>query len=406
MSSVNVTGLGRASRFWGVVLLISAVLLSPFYLYESGFPQPAHVVMLLASLIILGLNRKACVEMLRLNWAGTAFLLLVTLINLSYAIYHQDKSFVVNIIYWIYGYILMAAVIYVACDVFFGKWAKSLILFKLALIVFAYFVGWGGYSYWPRYEYFFNGPNQLAYFAICMLLVYLSITQGRLSIGFFCAYGLTLFVVVTTGGRSAYLALLPLLILLLWLARSKLKQILLLLAIPVMVNLAFHSLCLPHFNPGLDGNRRIACVADTAVSSSTVARLGDLTANKEVVDNNSVWVQLMARGYMRLVHYPHYLLYGAGQGGDARFGTVGGYVYEIHSSVAAVLFYYGLAGLFLFSVFIWKMFRSKINLLFLSPLVVYGLFTYGLRSPYFWITLAFLSTMPNFFNSEEAQSNV
>jgi hypothetical protein len=105
---------------------------------------------------------------------------------------------------------------------------------------------------------------------------------------------------------------------------------------------------------------------------------------------------------MRVIDHPMYLLWGSGQGRDHRFGEFKGFFYEIHSSLLAVAFYYGLGGLFIFLGFIWRSFLFKKNLMFLIPIFVYGLFTYGLRSPYFWVALAFISVMPQFSSIQKS----
>jgi hypothetical protein len=208
-----------------------------------------------------------------------------------------------------------------------------------------------------------------------------------------------IFIVITTGGRSAYLALAPIVLLLLWMSRKKLLSCFLILAIAGLTSFIFEPLCLPMYKPSENGNQFRSCLdvlekGTPSIASITVDRLNELSTNKEVKDHKSVRTQLLVRGYIRFVEAPQFLLYGAGQGGDDRFGEFEGYVYEIHSSLAAVLFYYGILGLILFLAFIWKLFPIKHNLLFLSPLFVYGLFTYGLRAPYFWIALGFLALMP------------
>ncbi len=411
MRMENLENSGRASRVWGLILVISVLVFSPIYVYASGLPQPAHVLMLFASIALVLLNYAACMNFIKTNLPAVLFLSLVSIINIIYAVYYQDKGFVISIVYWLYGYLLLFAVLCIARDQWLASWIVWLIIFELILIAVSYFVGWGTYTWWPRYEYFFNGPNQLAYFVICLLLVYMAVTKGRFDLWFYIVYALTIFAIITTGGRSAYLAVVPLVLLLLWLARPKLVHVVLLLLIPVAVNMIFKPLCLPSYMPSPNGNQYIGCQVGSEtndlriVSNNTMTRIDNLSVQKDVTDHKSVWTQLFARGYMRVVQYPQYLLYGAGQGRDERFGEVGGYVYEIHSSPVAVLFYYGVWGFLLFAAFLWKLFSIKKNLLFLTPLLVYGLFTYGLRSPYFWLALGFLAVMPDLLSSRSRASD-
>jgi hypothetical protein len=396
--------------------MFSAIVLSPFYFYASGLPQPGHVLMLVASVSLIALNAQQCVDLFKGNKAGLLFVILLFFVNVAYAFFYQDKSFIVNSFYWLYGFVLLVAAMAVAQDQNVAMWVTRFILFKLILVVLLYFLGWGSYEFWPRYNYFFNGPNQLAYFVICLLLIFVAATGAKWSGSFYAAYSFSIFIIISTGGRSAYLAFLPLVVLLLWLARRQLVHGLFLLALPFAVNFLFQPLCLPLFKPGQHRNELSGCapighINSRSVSSNTNDRIfsilpeqqvlekgSDAAEKQQELERGSVMVQqLMARGYVRAIDYPEYLFYGAGQGRDQRFGGFAGHFYEIHSSLLAVWFYYGIFGLILFMTFIWRIFFRKANLFFLMPLFVYGLFTYGLRSPYFWLALAFLATAPNLF---------
>jgi hypothetical protein len=329
----------------------------------------------------------------------------------TYCIFYQDKGFIASTVYWVYGYLLLVAVLSIAKDQWLGTWTGRLIIFELFLIAVSYLAGWGHYTWWPRYEYFFNAPNQLAYFVICLLLAYLAVTKGRLKLGLHIVYGLTIFIVITTGGRSAYLAMLPFVMLLIWMARRRWVHLVMLLLVPIAIGWVFTPLCLPAYMPVSGVNQRVDCSIDPnsserrVVSDATMTRIDSLSTQKEVEPKYSVKTQLLARGYMRLIDYPQFMLYGAGQGRDERFGDLDGYVYEIHSSPVAVLFYYGFLGLTLFAAFLWQLFTAKWNLLFLTPLLVYGLFTYGLRAPYFWVALGFMAVMPDLLRPSQGRAN-
>jgi hypothetical protein len=96
--------------------------------------------------------------------------------------------------------------------------------------------------------------------------------------------------------------------------------------------------------------------------------------------------------------FPRYLIFGAGQGFDGRFMEPfdGNVIYEVHSSLIAPLFYYGIIGFGLLYTSFYLIARDRLVgwqwLVFAAPFV-YGLFTYGLRTPIFWIMLASLYTI-------------
>ncbi len=409
LSNQNLYPISSLSRFWGYVLIFSAIIISPFYFYSSGLPQPGHIIMLSAAAMLIFLNRLACIDFIRRNLIGALFLSLVAVINTIYAGIYFDFEFFLSTLHWLYGALLLLALMVAAKNQSVIIWTRRLILIKLGLIVLAYLIGFGGYTWWPRYEYFFNGPNQLAYFATCLLLVYLASDKGRLSVGLYLAYALTTFIVIAAGGRSAYLGLIPIGILILWLSRKQFLFCIILLITPIFITISFKNFCFPLHIVNSGSNERAYCkvivneksTEKINVSNETINRIGELTFNKNVSDFRSVYFQLEARGYMRVIDYPGYLFLGAGQGYDKRFVRINEDAHEIHSSLLAVLFYYGILGLILFLLFIWKLFEYKKNLLFLAPLFVYGLFTYGLRSPYFWFALGFLALMPDLLKSEK-----
>ncbi len=97
---------------------------------------------------------------------------------------------------------------------------------------------------------------------------------------------------------------------------------------------------------------------------------------------------LEARGYDLVWRYPEYLIFGAAEGTDYRFGRK----VEIHSTFAAVLFYYGLPGM---ALFCWGLFRvwrlCRLGVFqFAAPALVYGLAHHGLRFTEFWLMLGYL----------------
>ncbi len=96
--------------------------------------------------------------------------------------------------------------------------------------------------------------------------------------------------------------------------------------------------------------------------------------------------QAEIRGYMRIFDYPEYLIFGASQRADIRVGALN----EIHSTWMAFLFYYGIAGILLFGIFMYFILkRLNFNQVLISagPLM-YSFFTFGARTPIFWVFLA------------------
>jgi hypothetical protein len=99
---------------------------------------------------------------------------------------------------------------------------------------------------------------------------------------------------------------------------------------------------------------------------------------------------LATRGYDRIVNYPEYLLFGAGEGAYERFRS-DLYGSEIHSSYGTLLFCYGIPGTALFTLALLGICRrDPTSALYLIPAFIHGAGHQGLRFAFFWATMAFL----------------
>jgi hypothetical protein len=383
----------KKNQLLGFMLMFSIIILSPFYFYPSGIPQPSHIFMMLVGLALIVINKKECILILKSNKSLIVFLGLVISINFVYFLEYRKYIFIVNSMYWLYGFLIFFSVCCICNDKWLASWTKKLILLQMCFVLTFYLAGWGEFTYWPRYQFFFNGPNQLANFALSMLIVYVALERGSINTGVLAAYFLVGSVVFMTGARSSYLAFMPMIFILVYLAKGNYKKQFLLIILPILIYYIFQALNLPWYIP-------TEAEKSFDIGIKTFNRFKELCTSCSSTDYYSIEYQLRARGYLRLLDFPHYLFYGAGQGMDERFGSLDETSYEIHSSLFSVLFYYGLAGLISFLIAVYKLFKSKMNILLLSPLFVYGLFTYGLRSPYFWIVLGFVVFITNIFDSD------
>ena len=305
----------------------------------------------------------------------------------------MSLNFFINTAYWIYGFTILFSVILIANETKYYKIIRYLIVISFILIITLYFLGLGGYVYAPRYNGFFNSPNQIGYYSLLMMIVFFTTNNKRFDKLFFFVYTSALFIIFISGSRSVYLGMISLILVFLLIPNINFKQITLLLLLPLIV---FFLTKIPNLE---NKNYLPKEVNNKAVASNTISRFQDLS-NMGVIR-----YQIESRGYDRFYKYPHFLIYGAGQGNDNRFMTelmntvTNGHNFEIHSSLFAVLFYYGFVGLLLFLKTIYNFFLFKKNIIFLLPIFTYGLFTYGLRTPYFWFALGFLVVMSDTFKS-------
>lgn len=392
-------------------VLFTLVLVSTgLYIFPSGYPQPGHLLalLLIASLlfrlraVVLGLPERLLL----------AFWVYATGVNLMYWFMHRDMSFIVSTVYWTYGLLLFFA----ARQAFLQQprlglalpW--SLLLISIACLTI-YVFGGAAFYFDGRLLGTFNDPNQMSYWLLCVFVSCLWVSQRPSWFSHkvaFVVFALICFLFVLSSSRSAMLAAFVLLAALVWwwLALVHLKTT------PRVESSSASAVSTPlaDFNRSnrLPFLKVVMVFGGVAlVLLAVLMLLYQFNGNfEEIIDQLiersqkfGLWWQLEMRGYLRLVQFPQYLLFGAGQGLDGRFmAPIDGHViYEVHSSIISPLFYYGIIGFGLLYASFYLMARDRLQgwqwLVFAAPFV-YGLFTYGLRTPIFWIMLASLYTIP------------
>ncbi len=337
----------------GEFLFFSSYFTSKFYIFDSGLPQPSHFLILF--LILFFLIKKLELKKDLSLQALSIFISYIIIVNLIWAIISDSQTYIVSMIFWIFNYLTF--IVFTNIEKFRFNILQYLILVSFSIIVLCWVLGLGRYNFNPRYNFYFNDPNQLAFWVLCSLSVYL-IKPNKLSL---LAILLGLLIIISSMSRSALLGVILIFIGYLSNIRLNLKGILL-----KVISLFLLVLSLTFI---------------TFTNQEEIMFVIDRFSETDVEDQADV------RGYTALIKYPEYLLFGAGQGEYDRFSSTN---HEIHSNWAGLLFYYGFIGLTIFSIFLWSI-LSKLSLyekiIFLAPLV-YGFSTYGLRTSIFWFFLA------------------
>jgi hypothetical protein len=346
-------------------------LLNPFYLFESGLPQPSDwlMVVIFAYIFFTGLKPQGTMEVELVNrhrW----FVIYVTIVNSLWFFFidqSQEKRFptFLHSFFYIFNFLTLRS---------------SLILSRAYknkfLIYTSYAIGLGmmiqvGLSFLmgsteSRNPLFFNNPNQLGYYALLSgsLLVYavrtVKINMLFQLISYFSFFYLTLL----SSSKGA-------------LAGS---VVLIALAVLNQGLLNFKQLIILSFAVGL-GSYFI-------FQDELGSRLFDYSYQRFEMIGESRDDSYEGRGYDRIVNNPEYMVLGAGEGGYYRFDTLleAG---EIHSSFGTIIFCYGVIGLFLFFRFLAYIFKgsSFFELLYFIPIFAYSITHQGLRDSLFWVFL-------------------
>ncbi|WP_270428626.1 O-antigen ligase family protein [Acinetobacter johnsonii] len=342
------------------ILLISlGFFFSQFYILPSGLPQPAHIFITLSFFMFVFLNTKLkIVEAKPL----ILFVCYVVFVNIYCTFLIGDLSFIVSTVYWIFNLILFLVLLNLKFEYIekFFNYLRFIIPLSLMIGLVIWVMGAGRYDFNPRYNGYFNDPNQMAFWVLCSCAVGL-ILFNKLKYKILI-YSLSFFLILLTMSRSASLGLLILTFGLVFQHKGRLdlKIIFSLLSLffaiavfLVLLKLGFLESIITRFSEGIESNDQ----------------------------------QVSDRGFNNLINYPQYLFFGAGQGAYYRFSPTN---HEIHSTWIGILFYYGIIGFVLFLVFLFNIFK-KLNfaekIIFLGPMF-YGFFTYNVRTLVFWFLIA------------------
>ncbi len=352
------------------VLWFLAIFGSQFYVFSSGTPQPSHLLIPLI-IILYSWRFRLNVNLSQHDWKVVKFLLAmmfyVIIANLVWALVEQNEVFVSrSTVFWIFGGLIF---IYMLASL---EQLPRLDFFIMAACVaggvvlfLAWMLGVGRYDYFPRYNGFFNDPNQMAFWVICIFCTFFFMSQGRFRHWTFLFAILCLTLVFATQSRSALLGVF----------------FCVLAAGARVIGVGEGRTWLPERAIGIGVSMLLMMALvyyflGFEVSQAVFARFAETDFEQ----------QAEVRGYYRLFDYPRYLLLGTGQGLDWRFGGSD----EIHSTWVGILFYYGLLGLTIFLLFLFSIFRRldvAEKVVFMAP-VFYGFSTYGARTPVFWMFLA------------------
>jgi hypothetical protein len=353
-------------------LLAGFILLFPFYVFESGLPQPAHALLALAC--VIGLRPLAA----SLRTPDRAVLLPLLLFTGYAAIvngYHSIGATMspadfplVRSAYLFFNCAVFAVFLtslrrggpgdlrfFVGCAV--GS-VVALALFSIAYPILEF----------GRLLAFFNNPNQLGYYALAMLAAGLAFFErGGMSAPLAAVFTASCLYLTLRSLSVAAIVSIVVMLLLVGARTARLRR-------PLAASLALSLVALALFAWFSGGG------ALPAALERRSDRLGRLVT-RFAEDRFLTW----------FVDHPQYLILGAGEGAAERFTTArAARGAEVHSTVGVVLFAYGLPGAAFFLLFLWRMVRAgpAFVLSLVVPLLIYGLAHNGLRFSIVWFSLA------------------
>lgn len=355
-------------------LLFSGLSLSSIYVFPSGNPQPADFLLVLAMVVFFVAYGKRVKGLAHL-WPMILLTAWVAFVSLGWSAVYPSEGFIKPPLFYFFNCIFMIVVVNVFLYhpsplPYFTAAVRLALLFSGLGVLFSLVVpGVMLDSGSLRVTGFFNNPNQLAHYNLCMIAALIILKKGQLDINVLdlsaAVSGVVGLLVASSLGGVAGLILLILAIF--FGNKSGVRK---------LANLALVFLIL--------GATVVAFNLYTggAISDRLEGRL-------DVVDRKVDQI-VSERKYDRMIAYPQYLWVGAAEGATRRFPGHGGG--EIHSSLGTLLFSYGLVGLGLFSILLLKAVRYAplyARLCIAAPLL-YSVTHMGLRTTAFWFLIALM----------------
>jgi hypothetical protein len=356
---------------WQGVFAISIVALylfgKMFYAAGQGGAQPADIAMVGAFLVLI--SPRAVVRLAGVNMFLLLLMLWAAAVNFGWSMATSNPEFITSMSYYLFNLGIVLAVLWTRqknprlFDLFMPVALLAALATQVTLTFFS-----GTY----RSDGTFNNPNQLAFWALCCLSIWILVRRARISpLDLAVALGFC-WVELCSLSRAGMGAMA--LLILIWLLRGvrTLRQRL------IALGIAIFAAVLLALTPTVS-----AKLADSDLAAKAEARM----------NRQSQLSQFEYRGYDRIVEFAGHIVIGAGEGEKERFAdTSRKHAIEIHSTFGTLLFSYGILGLTLFFAFLWRLTRtlSFDRYVYLAPSLAYGVTHNGLRFSFFWFMVGLL----------------
>jgi hypothetical protein len=358
-------------RFQQAILFIY-VLASVFYIFPSGYPQPADFLMAvgigIGGIIYLA---HSSFRLPYIYFAAVAFGIYVFLINLVHWLFYHDLQLFLSSLYYIYN----AALFILICSLFeadprgteTGLYKAVYTAFGVMFILVLFFPGIEGI----RATGPFNNPNQLAYWSLltAAIIIILKFHEklNLFDLSIVAASGYLQAVALSKAGMISFI----LLVAFLFFTRAVKTTHKLIGVFFVLIALLY----------GLNEFEAVhQKLSQIKTTDKVISRLENIGSGGDD--------SLAGRGYLRVIDNPIYLILGAGEGAYWRFDPLHP-TRALHSGIITLVFAYGIGGTFLFCCFLWLIFKRDWRfMIILGILMLYGLTHQNIRFSYFWVFLA------------------
>lgn len=351
-------------------IVAAYLVLKMLYVFGTGSAQPADIMLTALALVVVSPRRL--ITFMKENYVYFIFLIWIVLVNAFWAGIYFRFDFMTSASYYLFNAILLVAVYSIRgnAPVDFDRIAilglrASILIQVVAVLADA------GYA---RAVGTFNNPNQLAYWGVAVMSMYLLIRRNVtnwidlpfLLLGTYC--------VVASLSRAGTIGVAVMLAAWFW------------IALETPGRRAIGALCGVLLVVGIIEGPDLLQFAQ---GSETVTNFEARLETRQGEDSASV------RNWDRVTDFYEYTILGSGEGYFRRWEGNTGYAIEIHSTFFTLLFSYGVIGLGLFLAFMFSVARRIpwSQSAYLLPSLFYGISHQGLRFSFFWLLIGVMCSL-------------
>ena len=389
-----------------MVLFFLFMILKPFYLQSSGSVGVADICLMGCFILLLGQwllqeqrerkgrntfwwkrERRICYHR---DFLFYCFLACVLMINLFYCIWLRNLEFMEYSIYWFYNGLAIWTWRTMADR--YGRPFFQMVNTAAKINIVVQFIIWAFgrgriyYEYWGAVRYMgtFNNPLQLGFFLLMMLVLIWMYRYRYDDRSFWLFLALASLPLLNSESLGMWLgvavwgiAVLGHTVYLLW-KRGSVPGWLLIGSSVCLLSLA--ALVLYRIWPPADFD---ICL----VEYNLVTRFQEKIWK---VMDRGIFGLILDREWGRLLLYPQYLLWGAGEGGFVRFIDAGDAI-ELHSTWLSIWFCYGAVPMAMVILWLQKVLKANTPQMWcaIAGLLVESFFLINYRQPMFWMILLY-----------------
>jgi hypothetical protein len=359
-------------------LVLLYFCLKPIYIFESGAVQPADIIMVFLFFILfvlinrkININTKYAMDASELK--SVMILLIIfsgwtAIVNGMWFFGLSELTIIKPVLYYFFN-CFAVAICYMYYLMFGERLFKVIRVSVISVLMIQAAIYFTFVNNDGRATLAFNNPNQLGYFTLIALTFLLILSDEKLNIFYITAICISTLLSMLSLSKAAMISTFFILVIYILFKKNSNKIIKYFLISIMLVTIFFIA-------------TRMDLLANIPILNKAMTRI---TYSQN--DDSLIY----GRGYGRIFEMSFNFIWGMGEGAFYRFNYLTGS--ELHGTIAGTFVNYGLVGLFLFMIVLWKGYLQHKAKYLDKILIVSGVFLYwfthqGIRNSLFWILLS------------------